>query len=227
MTCATHLPAGPPTSSPTRPSTRRRYFTDIGKAITDSLYRNQTLTVRTNRTLKLFSRPGESDDDFAARCTAAADAAADADTAKIRARLEAKMATVHQAIEREQLRVSELQARASDTKQHEIVSAAGDLLGSLLGGKRSTRSILGKVKGVSSRRKQSSAATERVDTALAKVEQKQMELGDLESELADAIADIAADWDAKAAEIEEVEVGLEKTDISLTQLALVWVPVSR
>ncbi len=206
------------------PVATARYFNDVERAITDKLYRDQTLTVRSNPTLKLFARPGEADEDFAARCEAAADAAADARTAKIRTRLEAKMSTIHRAIEREQIRVTELQARASDTKQHEVISAAGDLLGSLLGGKRSTRSILGKVKGVSSRRKQSSAAEDRVEAALAKVEQKQMELGDLETELADAIADIAAEWDAKAVEIEDVEIGLEKTDISVTQLALVWVP---
>ncbi len=206
------------------PIDTKTYFTKAEKAIKDKLYRDQTMAVRANPTLKLYSRPGESEDEFAGRCEAAADAGADEDTAKIRTRLESKMTTVHKAIEREQIRIDELESKASDSKQHELISGAGDLLGSLLGGKKSAKSILGKVKGVSSRRKQSSAAGDRVETALAKVEQKEMELGDLEAELADAIADIAADWDAKAVEISEIDIGLEKTDISVSQLALIWVP---
>ena len=42
-----------------------------------------------------------------------------------------------------------------------------------------------------------------------------------------ALADIGAEWDATAAEVEEVEVGLEKSDITVRRLALVWVPVAR
>jgi hypothetical protein len=206
------------------PITDERWFADARKALVDRLQRERTMTVLTNRDLKLWSRPGEAPEAFAARCAAAADERTDAEAAKIRARLEAKMGTVQRAIEREEIRVAELRARASDTKQHEVVSAAGDILGSLLGGRRSARSILSKAKGVSSRRKQSSAAADRVESALAKVEQKQLELADLEAELADALADIAAEWDAVAADVVETEVPLEKTDVSVAALALVWVP---
>lgn len=207
------------------PIKKAAYFTEVEKAIKDRLFRDQTLTLHANATLKLTSRPGETAEAFAARCDIAADGAADAEVAKIRTRLETKMGTIRSAIEREEIRMAELKDKESDSKQHEVLSAAGDILGSLLGGRKSTRSILSKVKGVSSRRKQSSAAGGRVEAAVAKVEQKQLELGDLEAELADAMADIQADWDAKAAEVTEVAVGLEKTDISITQLALIWLPV--
>ena len=206
------------------PITEERWFTDVRRALVDRLQRDRTLRLLANRQLKLWSRPGETAEAFAARCAAAADERTDAEAAKLRARLEARMGTVQRAIEREEIRVAELRSRASDSKQHEVVSAAGDLLGSLLGGRRSARSILSKAKGVSSRRKQSSAAADRVEAALAKVEQRQLELADLEAELADALADIAAEWDAVAADVTEVEVPLEKTDVSVTELALVWVP---
>lgn len=202
----------------------KTYFNNVEKAIKDKLYTDQTLTLRANKALKLYSRPDEADADFTARCEKAADDKADEETAKLRKKLESKMSTVQKAIDREEIRIRELEAKASDSKQHELLSGAGDLLGSLLGGKKSAKSILGKVKGVSSRRKQSSAAADRVEAALAKVEQKEMELGDLEAELADAIADITAEWDATAAEVEELEVGLEKSDITIKQLSLIWVP---
>lgn len=220
-------PAGAVHRLPDAPLATKAWFTAAEAAIRDRLHRDQALTLQVNRALKLYSRPGETAEAFLARCHAAADEAADAEVAKLRARLEAKASTVQRAIEREQIRIAELEARAADAKQHEVLSGAGDLLGSLLGGRRSTRSILGKVKGVSSRRRSASAAEGRVEAALAKVDQKEMELADLEAELAEAIADVAAEWDATAAEVEEIEVGLEKTDIRVEQLALIWVPTAR
>ncbi|QGG94202.1 ATP-binding protein [Actinomarinicola tropica] len=212
---------------PTAPIDTKRYVDAATSAITARIHRDNTLALSVNKELKLYSRPGETHEEFLARCHAAADEAADAETAKLRARLESKMSTVRTAIERENIRVEELRQKAGDAKQHEWISGAGDLLGSLLGGRRSTRSMLGKVKGASSRRRSASTAEARVEAALAKVEQKEMELAELESELTDAMADIAAEWDATAEQVEEIEVGLEKADITVRQLSVVWVPIER
>ena len=50
------------------------------------------------------------------------------------------------------------------------------------------------------------------------------ELEALELELADTVEDIVEDWDLKAADITEFEVSLEKSDISVDSLKLVWIP---
>ena len=42
--------------------------------------------------------------------------------------------------------------------------------------------------------------------------------------MADELAAIADEWDAKALAVEPVEVPLEKSDIRVTDLALVWIP---
>ncbi len=209
---------------PDAPIGTATWFRDARSAVVEHLHAERTVTVLRNPELKLWSRPGESPEDFAGRCQAAGEQASEADAAKVRAQLERRIGTVRKAIERDQARVAELEARAGDAKQHELVSAAGDLLGSFLGGRRSARSVLGKVKGVSSRRKQTSAAGQRVESALAAVEAKTMELADLEAELVDELAEIQARWADVAAEVEEVEVGLEKTDVDVRQLALIWVP---
>lgn len=209
---------------PHAPIGKAAWFKDAQRAVVDHLHAERTVTVLRNAELKLWSRPGESAEDFAGRCRAAGEQAAEVEAAKVRAQLERRMGTVRKAIDREQTRVAELEARAGDAKQHELVSAAGDLLGSFLGGRRSARSIVSKVKGVSSRRTQTSAAGQRLDTALAGVDAKTLELGDLEAELVDELAEIEAQWADVADQVEEVEVGLEKNDIDVRQLALVWVP---
>ncbi|HEX4902389.1 MAG TPA: DUF87 domain-containing protein [Acidimicrobiales bacterium] len=219
--------APPATASyrlPAAPVDEARWFTQVRKAIVDRLYAERSLTLQRNPELDLWSRPGESPEDFAARCRAAAEAATEDDAARIRERLEKRMGTVRSAMEREQVRVAELQARAGDAKQHELISAAGDLLGSFLGGRRSARSVLSKVKGASSRRKQTSAAGQRVQTALERVEQRSAELADLEAELVDALADLDAGWAEKAEAVEEVDVALEKTDIDVRDVVFTWMP---
>lgn len=45
----------------------------------------------------------------------------------------------------------------------------------------------------------------------------------LEQRLADELTDIDARWQEVAAEIEEITVGLERDDIDVTDVALVWV----
>lgn len=209
---------------PDAPIGKATWFRDARSAVADHLYAERTVTVLRNEALKVWSRPGEPAEEFAARCQAAGEQAAEAEAAKVRIQLERRMDTIRKAVEREQARVAELEARAGDAKQHELVSAAGDLLSSFLGGRRSARSVVSKVKGVSSRRKQTSAAGQRLETALGAVEAKTMELGDLEAELLDELAEIQARWADVADELEEVEVGLEKTDIDVRELALIWVP---
>ena len=98
------------------------------------------------------------------------------------------------------------------------------MLGALLGGRRSTRSIAGSVGSAASRRGVSARAEERKQTAEAKVEQKSDELADLEQQLLDEIAEIDARWQETAANVETVSVRAEATDVRVMQLTLVWVP---
>lgn len=209
---------------PAAPIGKASWFRGATSTVVGHLHAERTVTIQRNAELRVWSRPGEAPEDFAVRCRAAAEQAADAEAAKVRTQLERKIGTIRTAVEREQQRAAELEARAGDAKQHELVSAAGDLLGSFLGGRRSARSVLSKVKGASSRRKQTSAAGQRLETALAAVEAKTMELGDLEAELVEELAEIEARWADVAEQVEPVEVGLEKTDIDVREMVLIWVP---
>ena len=51
------------------------------------------------------------------------------------------------------------------------------------------------------------------------------ELEDLENELAEALLDIDDKWDDIATDIETLQVTLEKSDITVEEVALVWIPV--
>ena len=48
-------------------------------------------------------------------------------------------------------------------------------------------------------------------------------IAEIEQDIVDEVADIDDKWEDIAAEIKTLEVGLEKTDISIDDIALVWV----
>jgi hypothetical protein len=58
------------------------------------------------------------------------------------------------------------------------------------------------------------------------VDDKLTALTDLEADMADDIVAITTQYDDKAALIEEVEIPLEKVDVKVTDLRLVWVPTA-
>ena len=98
------------------------------------------------------------------------------------------------------------------------------MLGALLRGRRSTRSIASTIGSAASRRGVSARAAERRRTAAERVRQKTDELAELEQELLDEVAEIDARWKEKAIDIEPISIRLEATDVRVTELALVWVP---
>src|SRR5690606_9315308 len=122
-------------------------------------------------------------------------------------------------------RLTQAEAARSSRRTDELVSGAGDLLGSLLGGRRNLGSLARKAGTVARRRGRSSEADHRVSTAANRVAEKTAALADLQAEMSDALAAIAEEWDAKAAKIEPMEIPLERNDIRVRELALVWIPV--
>jgi len=215
-------PAGATYTLPDAPIRTRSFFSAAEKAIEEHLYRSRSIEIFRNKELKMYSRVGESRDDFAARADTAARDEADRETAKIRDRFEGKMDSVRDKIEDARLKIDEVELDVVTRRQEEVVSGAGTLLGMLLGGRRSSRSM----SGAASKRTQTRKAEQRLRTAEAKLTDKVEDLEELEDDLAEEILEIDAAWREKGAAIETMEVGLEKTDIAVAEVALVWVPVA-
>lgn len=206
----------------------KTYFTAAKTAIKDELYRNQTLTVFRNSDLKLYSRVGETREAFEERCTAVGDDFADADTDKLRDALGKKEDRVKDQMEKAQDRIREIEtdveSREAAKRSDQIMDVVGAGLGMLLGGKRSTRSILGGVRRSRNHGRMAEKSGERLRTAENRLTDLVEDLEALEDELLDDMAQIQEEWEEKAANIDEIEVGLEKTDIRIDDVVLIWIP---
>ncbi|MEM8922289.1 MAG: DUF87 domain-containing protein [Actinomycetota bacterium] len=193
----------------------------------EQLYQDLTITLHHNAALKLWSRPGESAEDFGARCDEAAEDGADAETAKIRAKLEAKHDKLTDALAKAEDRVHELEVQAKGRRNQQIIDIGSSVLGGLLGGRSRTRGLATAARRAASGRRQASSTGARLESARNRVAEKIDELDQLEFDLQEAVIEIDAEWREKAGSVEEVEVGLEKSDISVEDFFLVWLPASR
>lgn len=207
----------------------KTFFKSAQRAIKDHLYRNEDIELFHNPALKLFSRAGESRDDFEIRCRRVAEEMTDADANKLREVLARKIDRVNDAIQKSEDKLRELQfdaaSRKQDQRSSQIMDIAGGLLGGLLGGRRSTRSIItGGLRRSQSKGRMVAKAEERLKTAENRYNELLEDRDELEDALSEDLFAIQAEWDDKALGIDAFPIGLEKTDIAIDDVALVWIP---
>ena len=197
------------------------FFKSAENEIEDHLYRNLSLTLFRNETLKLYSRVGESEEAFRKRCVAAAEDEADAEAEKLRDRYETRVKAAKQRASDAERRVRELEVDTQQRQQQELISGAGEVLSMFLGGRRRTRSL----SGISSRRSQTRRTQERLRSAEERLLDQEQEIQDLEEELSTELKEIWSRWKDMAEELDRFEVGLERNDVNLEDLVLFWAPV--
>jgi hypothetical protein len=180
------------------------------------------VTVFKNSELSLYSRPGESREDFVARATETAEQEVDDAIANLRGKYRARLERAQAALSKAENRIADLEATAGSKQTEELLSGAGDIIGVLFGGRKRSNPL----GGAARRRSASSQARARAENAKAALDEDKAELAELQADLEDEVADIEDELAAKAESIEEVEIPLEKTDIRVTDLRLLWVPTS-
>jgi hypothetical protein len=202
---------------PGAPIESKTFWSGVQRDLVDWLVRNRTLQVATNPTLKLFARIGEDEVAFAARCQEAGQARADEASAKLQDKyrtkaqaIEAKMAAQH---EKASIAAAKIEAMNADNTTGLLTS----LVGSFLGGRRRTRSL--------ARGRSTAADSARLQSANQRLVGLQADVAELDQELQQELATIDAEWDARAADVRPLDVRLEKADVSVDQLALVWIPL--
>jgi hypothetical protein len=199
-------------------------FSGVSKVITDYLLVNKTMELQHNEALKLWSRTGETADDFLARCDVASQAKADVEATKLRSTLETRIDRVQAAMDEAERKKELAKHEAKSSRATELLTGAGDLLGALLGGRRNARSIARSVGSAVNRHGRASDKAAKADTAEDRLSSKVDELTSLESQLHDELFAIDAKWDEVGRAITAVQIPLEKTDIRVVELAVVWVP---
>jgi hypothetical protein len=196
---------------------RKTWWTTLQKSLTDQLVRTKAVEILVNPDLKAFSRVAETPEQFAARCTEIAGAKADAEIAALQKKYDTKLRALRTRFDA--AAAASQQASARHEAEYGTAAQVGTLLGGLFGGRRSRTSITSEIK-------RSATSQTRVDAAYGKASVAQQAIIDLEAELQAEVGGIDATWTGVAGNVETMSIPLEKTDVAVTDLRLVWVPVS-
>jgi hypothetical protein len=207
---------------PTAPIDTKTYWTKLERSLVDTLVRSRSLTVLTNRELKLFARPGESADAFALRCRIAAEERADTECAALKDKFATRIARIETQMRTAEGRVKVLEAEHEGRRNSELLDVAGSVLGGLFGNRRRRNSL----SRAASQRGRTSAAAERLDAAEDKVNDLSEDLVELQGELDNEMTAIDVRWDDVATRITELRVPLEKSDVKVTMLVCAWMPIT-
>ncbi len=193
----------------------------------DKLKSDETLELWHNAELGLWSRPGEVSEEFEQRCRAAADDEADKAAAGVRDKLEQKRDRIEAALAKAEDRVAELEVQADGRRSSQLVDIGASVLGGLLGGRSRTRSLASAARRMSSGSRMKASAEARLETATNRVAEKVEDLEELEFELQQAVIEIDDEWRTKAEAIESAHIPLERTDTTVEDLMVVWIPTNR
>jgi len=196
------------------------FFTQTKNAFKDHLYRNKSLQLFHNAELKAYSRVGETEQAFKHRCEDIADDKADEQVEKLREALLKKEDRLSTELAKLEDRIREIEYEKDASRDNAIAGVALDVLGGLLGGRRRSRSA---GRSILSGRKAAGKAAQRLATAENRYAEKMGDLNELRDEVEDDIDQIVFEWQDKAQEIKTYDVPLEKTDISVDDIALIWI----
>jgi hypothetical protein len=197
------------------PIETKGYFEEVGRAVKDHVQRTGRITVFRNPQLRLYSRVGEQRDTFEQRCAAAAASAADDAAAKLRDRYRSRLRTAQRALNKAEDRATESSSKARQYQQDAMLRQAGNVFDLLLGRKPSRSMTSGS--RVRSAERSAAAAARRVG-------EERDDLAQIEEDLLVDLDQIDQEWQEKAAAIEEVEIGLERDDVNVESISLVWIP---
>lgn len=197
------------------------FWNGVATDLKDHLVASRPLEIWANPDLKVYSRVDETEEELRKRCRTAAEEEADAELAKLKDGFQTRIERIKQQMADAEARYQEADAVAAAKSQESLVGTAGDLLGAFLGG-RSGSTALDKA---AKRRTAAARAEAKAGSEAAKYHAKHQELADLEDELATAVNDIVDKYLTLAGNIEKLEIGLEKNDVRVVEVRLVWVPV--
>jgi hypothetical protein len=209
-----------------KPATVAKNYAVWQKAYVAWLSSSQTLDLHRHAGLKLTSLAGESERDFRIRAQGAQREARDAEVEDVRRRYAEKRARAEEKLRRAEQGVGREQEQASAAKVQTAVSMGATVLGALLGRKTFSASTLGRATTAARGVGRASKEQDDVKRAQENVEVARKALEDLDAEIAEETAAIAARFDAAASAVETVSVAVKRGQVLVQSVSLGWKPAS-
>ena len=209
---------------PPNEASKKQNFLSWSKDFNEWLYRNQSLELLKSPSLSVVSEPGESERDFRIRLQMVAREKRDEVIEQLREKYAAKTAKLEDRIQRAELTLDREQEQAKQQKLQTAISFGTTLLGAFLGRKKISRSTIGKATTAARGASRAMKEAKDVKRAEEKLEILQQQMSELQEELANEIEQVKTNIDPQSEDLESYLLRPKKTDVSVSLLALTWVP---
>jgi hypothetical protein len=204
--------------------TRPKKFASLTNSLKDRLYRTQELRLWKSTAPSQISQPGESEQEFRLRLSQGTREVRDADVEKARAKNAPKLAALQERIRKAQQKVEKEQSQASQQKVQAFVSFGSSVLAALTGRKLASAANVNRAAGALRAAGRVSRETQDVVQATDNVQQLQEQYVELEAECKAEVDKKRESISPDKLALEEIILKPKKADISVTLVALVWVP---
>lgn len=207
-----------------REASQARSYAKWQRLLRDQLYQTRTLPRCTHAATQLSSRADESEAEFRARVVAALKEARDLDIEKLRRRYAPRLEQIQERIRKAEDRVERERDQYGKAKTDSIVSIGSSLLGALFGRKVLSATNVQRTGSIAKSVGRASKEKGDIERAAEDVSVLKDDLRALEQEFEREIATMAGRIDAEALVIDREAVRPRKTDITLSDPSLVWLP---
>ncbi len=189
------------------------------KDLVSYLYRTADLTLRYNPTLKLYSKPGQSYEEFRAACQQAANVRRDEEIEKVRARYDKKLDALEDKLAAEQREMKDDQEQLRAREDESRWTGIENILGLALGhGPRRMFSTSASKERLKQKAKAEVAESTQTVAAL------QSQVSSLKEEAQSVFKSIIEKWTAAAQDIHDLRVTPKRSDILVELFGLGWRP---
>jgi hypothetical protein len=181
------------------------------------VYRNASVQVRANETLKLFVGPEISSAEFRKQCSDTVREKLNAEMVKLKTLYEKKLDALEDKLEKEKRDVKTAETKLDQRRMEELGTTGELVLSFLSSRKKSISSSLTK-------RRMTSQAKATLEEEKLDVEQAQRNLDALEAEMIQAVRQLESDWANKANDIIEISISPLKKDVFMQTFGVAWLP---
>jgi hypothetical protein len=203
---------------------RAKNYKDWEKMLESHLYQSFSMELSACPDLKLVSRSGEAEGDFAARVAQAMRERRDEEVEKLRKKYAPRLAMLEDRIRRAGERLDREKSQVGQQTMQTAISVGATVLGALLGRKLVSTSNVGRA--TTAMRGAGRIGKEKEDVARAAegVDLARKQLEELQAEFEQESARIQGELDPALARTEKVMLRPRKGDITVNAVALLWVP---
>lgn len=197
------------------------------KTLKTFIYQTVTLELSACPALKQVSRPGEAEGDFRARLGQTMRERRDGEADRLKRQYAPKFMALQEQRRRAQARVEAEKAQYGQQTLQTAISVGATIMGALFGRKAMSVGNMGRattaVRGAGRAMRERGDIGRATDTVAAVHER----LAALQEQFDQAAAQLHAGYDPAMAEFTRIAVRPRKTDIAVSEVALVWLPWHR